>query len=230
MKKTGQKKLDPGGCEFVEAIEDWLNETFQQGNTPTVESVYKNFTGTDGPGGKHYGLSRRMIDVYLLSLVKLGKIRVTLSGKAASIGPHLDLANLADVQVNAALLGGMNQIQRLKAPEGWTVLAPYAAVLIGEPELASLQKDADIQQALKRIETFRAKEKPGVESLAKRLDDLCADIEQTNPAADCLERLENVFRCGHRLRRADSPLAPCPGQGVRLSHLRGRRDEAGGSG
>jgi len=193
MKKTGQKKLDPSGCEFVEDIEGWLNETFEQGNTPTVESVYKNFTGTDGPGGKHYGLSRRMIDVYLLSLVKLGKIRVTLSGKAASIGPHLDLANLADVQVNAALLGGMNQIQRLKAPEGWTVLAPYAAVLIGEPELVSLQKDADIQQALKRIEAFRAEKKPGVESVAKRLDDLCADIEQTNPAADCLGGWKTFF-------------------------------------
>ena len=131
--------------------------------------------------------------MYLFSLVKLGKIRITLSGKAASIGPHLDLANLADVQVNAALLGGMNQIQRLKAPEGWAVLAPYAAVLIGEPELASLQKDADIQQALKRIETFRAKEKPGVESLMKRLDDLCADIEQTNPAADCLGGWKSFF-------------------------------------
>ena len=41
--------------------------------------------------------------------------------------------------------------------------------------------------------TFRAKEKPGVESLTKRLDDLCADIEQTNPAADCLGGWKTFF-------------------------------------
>lgn len=193
MKKTGQKKLDPSGCEFVEDIDGWLQSQFDQGNVPTVESVYKNFTGTGGPNAKHYGLSRRMIEIYLLSLVKIGKIRITLAGKTAQIASHLDLSNLSDIQANAALLSGMNQIQRLKAPEGWTVLAPYAAVMLGEPELVTLQKDADVQQALKRLLTDREKKGPTVDALIRRLDDLATDIEQPNPAAECLRSWKEFF-------------------------------------
>jgi hypothetical protein len=121
MKKRGKKQLDPSGCEFVADIERWLQAQFDLGNTPTVASVYKNFTGTGGPYGKHYGLSRRMVDIYLLSLVRLGQIRIALAGKAASAVPHLDDANLAEVQVTAALLDGMDQIQRVQAPAEWTL-------------------------------------------------------------------------------------------------------------
>jgi len=186
MKKTGQKKLDVSDCAFIEEIETWIEAQFSQGHIPTVESVYKNFTGTNGPNAKHYGLSRRMIDIYLLSLVKLGKIRITLSGKASATAPHLDLSNLGDTQVNSALLSGMNQIHRLKAPEGWTALAPYAAVMVGEPELLTIQKDTDIRQALKRLEKFHEEKRHGIETLIRRLDDLCHDIEQVNPVGDAL--------------------------------------------
>jgi hypothetical protein len=39
-----------------------------------VETVRKNFTGLSGPNDKLYGLSRRMIDIYLLCLLRAGKL------------------------------------------------------------------------------------------------------------------------------------------------------------
>ncbi len=193
MQKSKPKQLDPTGCVFVDDIEGWLGGLFDQGTTPTVESVYKNFTGTGGPNGKHYGLSRRMIDIFLLTLVRQGKIRITLTGKPATITPHLDVSNLADTQVNAALLNGMSQIHKLKAPEGWLVLAPYAAVLLDDKELTNLNRDDQIQVALVKVQKYQEEKKPLVEKLIERLGDLCADIEQPNPVEDTLICWKNFF-------------------------------------
>lgn len=193
MQKSKPKQLDPTGCMFVEDIDGWLTGLFDQGTTPTVEAVYKNFTGTGGPHGKHYGLSRRMIDIFLLSLVRQGKIRITLSGKSGMIAPHLDVSNLADLQVNAALLNGMGQIQKLKAPEGWPVLAPYAVVLLDDKELINLNRDDQIQEALATLRKYQEEKKPHIDTLIERLVDLCADIEQPNPVEDTLASWKGFF-------------------------------------
>lgn len=186
MKKSKPKVLDFSGNLFVEAIEDWLNKVFDDGTMPTVESVYKNFTGTGGPGGKSYGLSRRMIDIFLLCLVQKGRIRISLQGKAAQIVPHLDLSNLGDMQINASLLAGMAQIQKLKAPEGWPILAPYAAVLLEDDQLQHLQREDEIQAAVIRLKKYQELKKPVITKLAQDIAELCEEIGRPNPVGDTL--------------------------------------------
>ncbi len=194
MKKTGVKKLDTAGCVFVEDVEDWIEAQIGDGGgTIPVASLYKNFTGINGPNGKHYGLSRRMIDVYLLSLVRQGKLRVTLSGKAANTAEYLDYSNLEEIPFNAALLNGMTKVQRLKAPEGWAVLAPYAAVLLDDEAVRTIQQDAEITAAVKRLLSFHAEQKAAVATLAGRLDDLFADIRLANPAAETMADWKAFF-------------------------------------
>ena len=80
----------------------------------------------------------------------------------------------------------MTKVQRLKAPEGWPVLAPYAAILLDDESLKTIQKDGDITTALDRLRKWREQRKPEVEALIERLDALMADIGQPNPVADCL--------------------------------------------
>lgn len=80
----------------------------------------------------------------------------------------------------------MSKIQRLKAPEGWPVLAPYAAILLDDESLKTIQKDGDITAALDRLRKWREQKKSEVEALIDRLDTLMADIQQTNPVADIL--------------------------------------------
>jgi hypothetical protein len=156
MKKDGSKRLNTNGNEFVEDLDEWIETQTGQGNQQiSVETVCKNFTGLGGPNDKNYGLSRRMIDIYLLCLVREGKLRILLSGKGAATAEYIDYTNIADLTFNAALLNAMTKVQRLKAPEGWPVLAPYAAILLDDESLKTIQKDGDITAALDRMKKWR---------------------------------------------------------------------------
>ena len=187
MKKDGTKQLNTKGNEFVQDLDEWIETQTSQGNLQiSLETVCKNFTGLGGPNDKNYGLSRRMIDIYLLCLVREGKLRILLSGKGAATTEYIDYTNIADLTFNAALLNSMTKVQRLKAPEGWPVLAPYAAILLDDESLKTIQKDGDIATALDRLRKWREQRKPEVETLIERLDALIADIGQSNPVADNL--------------------------------------------
>ena len=129
MKKDGTKQLNTKGNEFVQDLEEWIETQTSQGNRQiSLETVCKNFTGLGGPNDKNYGLSRRMIDIYLLCLVREGKLRILLSGKGAASNEFIDYTNIADLTFNAALLNSMTKVQRLKAPEGgrcWLRMPPF---------------------------------------------------------------------------------------------------------
>ena len=188
MQKDGTKRLNTTGNEFVEDLDEWIETQTSQGNRQiSVESVCKNFTGMGGPNDKNYGLSRRMIDIYLLCLVREGKLRIVLSGKGAATAEYIDYTNVADLTFNAALLNSMTKVQRLKAPEGWPVLAPYAAILLDDESLKSIQKDADIAAALDKLRKWRDERTSEAVALIERLDALMSDIGKTNPVADCLQ-------------------------------------------
>lgn len=187
MKKDGTKQLNTKGNDFVADLEAWIETQASQGNQNiSVETVCKNFTGLSGPNGKNYGLSRRMIDIYLLCLVREGKLRIVMSGKGAGATDAIDYTNIADQTFNAALLNSMAKIQRLKAPEGWPVLAPFAAILLEDELLKSIQKDGDITTALERLKKWREHRLPEVVALIDDLDTLMAEIGQENPVADTL--------------------------------------------
>ena len=221
MKKDGTKQLNTKGNEFVEDLDEWIETQTSQGNHQiSVETVCKNFTGLGGPNDKNYGLSRRMIDIYLLCLVREGKLRILLSGKGAATDEYIDYTNIADLTFNAALLNSMTKMQRLKAPEGWPVLAPYAAILLDDESLKTIQKDGDITSALDRLRKWREQRKPEVEALIERLDALMADIGQANPVADCLSFVEVVSVGQDRRHRGDLASAQRPRHVVRLYLLR----------
>ena len=187
MKKDGTKQLNTKGNEFVEDLEEWIETQASHGNQNiSVETVCKNFTGLGGPNDKNYGLSRRMIDIYLLCLVREGKLRIVMSGKGAGATDAIDYTNICDQTFNAALLNSMAKIQRLKAPEGWPVLAPFAAILLDDEALKVIQKDGDITTALERLKKRREHCLPEVVALIEDIDTLMADIGQENPVADSL--------------------------------------------
>ncbi len=187
MKKAGTKQLNTKGNEFVEDLDEWIETQTSQGNRQiSVETICKNFTGLGGPNDKNYGLSRRMMYIYLLCLVREGKLRILLSGKGAASNEFIDYTNIADLTFNAALLNSMTKVQRLKAPEGWPVLAPYAAILLEDESLKAIQKDGDITTALDRLRKWREQKKPEVDVLIERLEALMGDISQVSPVADCL--------------------------------------------
>jgi hypothetical protein len=186
MKKDGTKQLNLKGNQFVEDLDQWIETQASQGNQNiSIETVCKNFTGLGGPNNKNYGLSRRMIDIYLLCLAREGKLRILMSGKGSTT-EAIDYTNIADQTFSAVLLNSMVKIHRLKAPEGWPVLAPFAAILLEDESLKTIHKDGDITTALDKLRKWREQRKPEVEALIERLDSLMADIQQVNPVADSL--------------------------------------------
>jgi hypothetical protein len=155
MKKDGTKQLNTKGNVFLEDLDEWIETQASKGNQNiSLETISKNFTGLGGPNDKNYGLSRRMIDIYLLCLVKEGKLRILMSGKGL-FADAIDYTNIADQTFNTALLNSMAKIQRLKAPEGWPVLAPFAAILLDDESLKTIQKDGDITSALDKLKKWR---------------------------------------------------------------------------
>jgi hypothetical protein len=186
MKKGGTKQLNTKGNEFVEDLDEWIETQTNQGNQYiSLETVCKNFTGLSGPNGKNYGLSRRMIDIYLFCLVREGKLRILMSGRGGTT-EAIDYTNVADQMFNAALLNSMAKVHRLKAPEGWPVLAPFAAILLDDESLKTIQRDGDIAAALGRLKKWREDRQPEVKALVEQLDTLMADIQQENPVTDSL--------------------------------------------
>jgi hypothetical protein len=52
-----------------------LKSKIEESGPVPVDTLYKNFMGVGGPKGKNYGLSRRLIDLFLLCLVREGKVQ-----------------------------------------------------------------------------------------------------------------------------------------------------------
>ena len=102
-------------------------------------TIYKNFMGINGPNGINYGLSKRMVQMYLLCLVREGRIRITLSGRNLP-AEVVDYSNIAALDFKVALLDAFDQVQRLKPPEGWEVLAPFAAILLQDDSVKTYGK------------------------------------------------------------------------------------------
>ena len=214
MQRPDDRRLDLSKCRYTRDIADWIEEKLADSSArmPTV-TVYKNFMGIGGPGGQNYGLSRRMVQLYLLCLVREGKIRLILTGSRAPV-EVIDYSNIADIDFKTAVLDAITQIQRLKPPEGWEVLAPFAAVLLQDPTLSQAQKDADIQSGVKRLLAYKREslepfgvlragltglfdEVGRVETLEQRLEEwerfLARPVDAAEPIAHLRHALHTAF-------------------------------------
>jgi len=211
MKRPNNRRLNVSECRYTSDMAGWIEDKLGDASTTMpVLTVYKNFMGIGGPGGQNYGLSRRMVQLYLLCLVREGKIRLTLSGRNVPVDV-IDYSNIAGIDFKAAVLEAFDQIQRLKPPEGWEVLAPFASVLLEDDDLRVALQDSDVQagvqrlmafktEALKPFQTLRAgltdlfKEVGRVESLEERLGAWEAFLTSPVDAAEPIPFLRNALR------------------------------------
>lgn len=186
MKKPKDKELDFAGNEFINAIRDWIDDkldTFT--DYMPVETIYKNFTGLNGPDGIHYGLSKRMIQIFLLCLVQEGMIKISLRGKSAVL-EYIDITNISDIDFKASILDGFERIYKVKAPEGWNVIAPFAQILL-EEDFSQVRQDVDIRNVTNRIAKHKEENEATVRTLVNNLDDLFSYLKMSNPLKETLD-------------------------------------------
>jgi len=195
MRKPNDHKLDLHDCRYTREILEWIEEKIgSSGVSLAATTLYKNFTGVGGPGGVNYGLSKRMIQLYLLCLVREGRLRITLSGKNLP-AEAIDYSNIATIEFKTATLDAFDQIQRLKPPEGWEVLAPFAAVFLNDESIKSVHEDADIQSAVQRLLEFKKDALEPFRKLNNGVKELFKEIARPFALAERLAAWESFLAC-----------------------------------
>jgi len=193
IKSGNWRELDLSNNPFTSAIERYIDEKANDpSQTIPLESIFKNFSGINGPDGKHYGLSKRIIQIYLLCLARTGKIRIHMGPKNPLQDQSIDYTNIDSIDFSTKIVEAMGELQRIARPENWDVLRPYAEKILGEsiPENAD---DATLTMIRNRLFTSFAEEKEQAVRTVERSSSLFTQMGITNPYAQDLGRIAALF-------------------------------------
>ncbi len=187
MVHPNDKKLNLAQCNYTKALLTWIEaKTRGSGTSVSADAIYKNFMGINGPGEINYGLSKRMVQVYLLCLVKEGRIRISLSGRNQPV-EAIDYTNISPIDFKVATLDAFDQVQTLRPPEGWNVLAPFASILLDDESVRNIREDSDIQLAVMRLLEWKTTSQESFARLIKGLPATLEEFELINPFEEHLK-------------------------------------------
>ena len=141
-------RLDPGGSAFYQAIRQRVED--RGGTGLEVRTVYNWFTGynpEDGP--ESVGLTRRMVDLYLLCLAQQGVIQISYGKR----GECIDRASIATIDFKPDTLRSLSRIQLPRPLQDWQVFSPYLEAMLDKPEgsLGPKYDKATADDALKSL-------------------------------------------------------------------------------
>jgi len=115
MNKKAERELDTKNNAFIKAMRKFIEEKLTDDRqTMKIDTIYKNFMGIGGI--KNYGLNRRIVQIYLLCLVREGAIKIGLNAKSGLQFQHIDYSNIAEVDFSAKILDSLTDIQKLARP------------------------------------------------------------------------------------------------------------------
>jgi hypothetical protein len=191
MKRGAERDLDVSENPYVQAIGAFIDEKLSDSaQTMRVETLYKNFMGIGGP--KDYGLTRRMVQIYLLCLVKVGRIRIGLSPKVGLSIQVIDYSTIAGIEFSARVLDGLTEVQKMARPENWEVLRPYLEKLL-DTSIPSTHDDAVIAQHRSAMRALFLEEGEEAGRLAQKAKTLFEVLKIENPYKDELQQMLHLF-------------------------------------
>ncbi len=191
VKPSAEKVLDFSHNSHVKDIWDFIDSHLtDHTQTMSIDTIYKNFMGIGGP--KDYGLTRRMIQIYLLCLVQSGKVQIHLTGKSGLTFSILDCSNLEGVEFAAKVLDAMNRIQKVAKPENWEVLRPYAEKILNKT-LPMTHDNAQIAEYRTQLKELFNEQKDIASRVQTQAQSLFAVLESTNPYKSELDQVAKFF-------------------------------------
>jgi hypothetical protein len=129
VRPEAPKRLDPNASDFYKEIRAKVEELGGVGIE--VKTVYNWFTGySSSDGNESAGLTRRMVDVYLMCLAQQGVIRIS-QGKGAG---WIDRATISSIDFKPETLRGLSRIELPRALEDWEVFHAYLETLTEKAE------------------------------------------------------------------------------------------------
>jgi hypothetical protein len=190
MKKGPEKVLDTEGNTYVRDIWQFIDEHLAEGQEMKLDTLYKNFMGVGGP--KDYGLTRRMVQIYLLCLVQQGRVQVSVGPQAGLPCQVIDYSNIADIDFSAKVLDKMERLQKVARPENWEVLRPYLEKIMGKSIPVGLTDEQISQKRLEMRNLFKK-----VREEARRASDKAAALFEcldfANPYGEEMEQVSRLF-------------------------------------
>jgi hypothetical protein len=191
VKRGADKELDTSENPYVQAMWQFIDEKLaDEGQSMRVETLYKNFMGLGGP--KDYGLTRRLVQIYLLCLVQEGRIRIDVSPRAGIHGP-IDYANISQVEFSVRVLDSLTEVQKMARPENWEVLRLYAEKLLDEA-IISTHDDAVISTYRAKIRELFLQEKAEAQRTVSKAASLFETLKTANPYEIELHQIAKLFQ------------------------------------
>lgn len=195
MKKNAEYKLDISDNRFVQDIYTFIDHKLvNEGQSMGIETLYKNFMGINTPIS--YGLTRRMIQLYLLCLVQVGKIKIGLHNRVGLPYPFIDYKTIKEIDFSARILDSLTEVQKVEQPRNWEILRPFAEVFL-DKTIPSTHDDTII--APLRVELLKLfnKEKDEVARTLNNASKLFGDLQASNPYEKVLEQFEKFFKAAN---------------------------------
>lgn len=191
IKKRAEKQLDVSDNPHVREIWTFIDDKLTDKAQPMkAETLYKNFMGIGGP--KDYGLTRRMVQLYLLCLTREGKIRIAVGPKSGLSSSWIDYSNISDIEFSAKILDSLIEIQKMAKPENWEILRPYVEKLLGE-EIPSTHDDSLISEYRTKLRNLFVEEKGASTRLGIRAKSLFETLKASNPYETELNQILKMF-------------------------------------
>ncbi len=192
MKKGPVYKLDISDNRFVQDIYSFIDQKLvNEGQSMSIGTLYKNFMGISTPVS--YGLTRRMVQLYLLCLVQTGKIRLGLNAKVGLPFSHIDYQTIKEIDFSARILEALSEVQKMEQPKNWEVFRPFAEVFLGKT-IASTHDDSVIAPLRVELRDLFGKEKAVVGRTVSNASKLFGDIHTSNPYERVLQQFESFFK------------------------------------
>jgi hypothetical protein len=182
VKSSEPERLNPIGNEVIEEIREFIEK---KGGQPIPITVFYNkFTGwRPEDGDKSWGLTRRMVDVYLLAMVQQGMVRI-LSRK----GQVIDRSSIGGIDFKPDVLKNFEAVEAPKSWGNWAIFAPYLEIINSEKTGTYGDKfdQAIAYEAMQKLADNSIKGEK-IESLLDRVNALFKALNQKDPYDDLLQ-------------------------------------------
>jgi len=181
VRSADPEKLNPSGSPVYREIKEFAQT---KGSHPVPMSVFYNqFCGWQATDGdKSWGLTRRIVDIFLLTLVQQGSLKIH-----PRKGPPIEKTSIANIDFKPETLRNFENVELPQAWSDWSAVSPYLEVLVdAEPETYGPNFDqSGAQEAIAKLKgAWVASEK--LSGLAGRVSALFKDLGQKDPYDDLL--------------------------------------------
>jgi hypothetical protein len=191
VKRGEERKLDVSQSRFVQEIYSFIDRRLSEDEqTMAIETLYKNFMGIAVPTS--YGLTRRMIQLYLLCLVQTGKIRIALAPRAGLSVTWIDYTTIKEIDFSARILDSFTEVQKMAQPRNWEALRPFAEALL-DTTISTTYDDAVVMDHRTRLRALFAQEREEALRTRNRAQALFRELGTINPYERVLEQFALFF-------------------------------------